>query len=172
MVTQEREGAYSSRPGHLLSLGVEALNRIEMDAERADAMLYLALHCKDRLGAFDVAAEYCGRLLDFNGPEADSAKALLREMRLSSGARELVSGAPLSQRLIPHQTGMYTRTNASQQLSGNGSEGNSDTRNDQMALRRDGEDEEELAFEDEFEDEEDDDYNDRVAGTLIDDDDD
>ena len=51
-----------------------------MNADKSEALLYLALFCKS-IGQYSASIEYCSRLLDFGGPESVSAKALLREMR-------------------------------------------------------------------------------------------
>ena len=56
------------------------LKDIEMNADKSEALLYLASFCKN-IGQYSASMEYCSRLLDFGGPESVSAKALLREMR-------------------------------------------------------------------------------------------
>lgn len=90
-----------------LSLGRDVLNTIELDVEKAEAMLFLAQFSKD-CGEYSISTDYCSRLLDFGGQESTSAKALLREMRMLCGlvdidaSRELIFcettgiGSPMS----------------------------------------------------------------------------
>ncbi|KAK3440681.1 anaphase-promoting complex subunit 8 isoform X1 [Eucalyptus grandis] len=59
-----------------------------MEAEERDgpnmveALLFLATHCKDQK-RFEEAEVYCTRLLDYTGPEKETAKSLLRGMRIA-----------------------------------------------------------------------------------------
>ncbi|GAV66253.1 TPR_1 domain-containing protein/APC8 domain-containing protein/TPR_11 domain-containing protein, partial [Cephalotus follicularis] len=46
-----------------------------------EALTYLATHCKTR-NRFEEAEVYCTRLLDYAGPEKETAKSLLRNMRM------------------------------------------------------------------------------------------
>ncbi|KAJ4967416.1 hypothetical protein NE237_019265 [Protea cynaroides] len=53
-----------------------------------EALLFLAAYCKDQK-RFEEAEVYCTRLLDYTGPEKETAKSLLRGMRIAD------SGLPL-----------------------------------------------------------------------------
>ncbi|XP_050223295.1 anaphase-promoting complex subunit 8 isoform X2 [Mercurialis annua] len=50
-----------------------------------EALLFLAQHCRERK-RFEEAEVYCTRLLDYTGPEKETAKSMLRGMRASESS--------------------------------------------------------------------------------------
>ncbi|KAF5734730.1 anaphase-promoting complex subunit 8-like [Tripterygium wilfordii] len=62
------------------------LERMEFEEREGpnlvEALLFLATYCKDQK-RFEEAEVYCTRLLDYTGPEKETAKSLLRGMRMS-----------------------------------------------------------------------------------------
>ena len=64
-----------------------AINLVHVDAQEAEALLYLAFYHRDN-GNYETASRCCSRLLEYPGPEKEEAKALLREIRSREGFRK------------------------------------------------------------------------------------
>lgn len=65
------------------------LDRMEAEEREGpnmvEALLFLAKHCKNQ-NRFEEAEVYCTRLLDYTGPEKETAKSILRGMRIARSA--------------------------------------------------------------------------------------
>jgi hypothetical protein len=79
----EQNPAVSDFQHPVFDIHPDYLDEIELDPEKAEAILFLAQFCKE-CGFLATASQYCSRLLEYGGQESANAKAILREMRYSS----------------------------------------------------------------------------------------
>uniref|UniRef100_A0A0E0HUK3 Cdc23 domain-containing protein n=1 Tax=Oryza nivara TaxID=4536 RepID=A0A0E0HUK3_ORYNI len=69
------------------------LERMEVEERQGqnfvEALLFLAKHCKS-IGRFEEAEHYCTRLLDYTGPERETAKSILQGLKRSQSVLPLM----------------------------------------------------------------------------------
>jgi anaphase-promoting complex subunit 8 len=92
----EEEGE-ETKAAHCYNRHLEQHDTVEIESEGdVEALLFLARYYKNRR-QLQLAAQHCSRLLDYNGPEKEEAKAMLREIRtLESEDNEFLSTSHVS----------------------------------------------------------------------------